>query len=129
MGFTNVFLASIIISDIINKKHNKYIKLFNPKRKNLSKTINIIPNALNSIEGYIKGYFIKNKSVKYDKENNKKIMIYKDNKVYKNCPHLGCKLLFNEQELTWDCPCHGSRFDLDGTCISGPSNKNIYDNQ
>ena len=56
-------------------------------------------------------------------------MIYKDNKkehkVKRNCPHLGCKLLFNEKELTWDCPCHGSRFELDGNCISSPANKNI----
>lgn len=36
-----------------------------------------------------------------------------------------CGLLFNEVELTWDCMCHGSRFDLDGKCIEGPSNFDI----
>ena len=45
--------------------------------------------------------------------------------VYTKCPHMGCRLIFNEIEKTWDCPCHASRFDIDGKCISGPSNKDI----
>ena len=38
---------------------------------------------------------------------------------------MGCRLIFNEVEKTWDCPCHASRFDIDGKCISGPSNRDI----
>ena len=44
--------------------------------------------------------------------------------VKRICPHMKCKLIFNEKELTWDCPCHGSRFTIDGKVINGPS---IYD--
>ena len=65
----------------------------------------------------------------YLKKDGKDVIIYDDGKekhiVYQHCPHLGCKLLFNEIEKTWDCPCHGSRFDLDGKCISAPANKDI----
>ena len=39
----------------------------------------------------------------------------------KRCPHLGCALKWNEQEHTWDCPCHGSRFEKDGTLIDNPA--------
>jgi len=35
-----------------------------------------------------------------------------------------CSLIFNSIEKTWDCPCHSSRFDIDGKCIKGPS---VYD--
>lgn len=41
------------------------------------------------------------------------------------CPHLGCRLVFNPEEKSWDCPCHGSRFDIDGKRLSGPATSDI----
>ena len=37
------------------------------------------------------------------------------------CPHLGCKLKWNPLEQSWDCPCHGSRFDEKGNLLDGPA--------
>lgn len=37
------------------------------------------------------------------------------------CTHLGCELIWNELERTWDCPCHGSRFNYKGESIETPS--------
>ncbi len=37
--------------------------------------------------------------------------------------HMGCVLRFNQAELSWDCPCHGSRFDIDGHVLQGPAIK------
>ena len=39
------------------------------------------------------------------------------------CTHLGCLVAFNDAELAWECPCHGSRFAIDGTVIQGPANQ------
>lgn len=40
----------------------------------------------------------------------------------KRCPHLGCALKWNKAEHSWDCPCHGSRFDEDGKVLDNPAN-------
>lgn len=99
-GLTNGFLSGNMIKDIILKNENKYIKLFNPHRENL----NNLSNAVKNIKGYTKGLV---------------------NGTNYKCPHLGCKLIYNKVEQTFDCPCHASRFDIEGKCISAPSNKNI----
>jgi len=37
------------------------------------------------------------------------------------CPHAGCVVKRNPSEQSWDCPCHGSRFDPDGNILTGPA--------
>lgn len=63
-------------------------------------------------------------------EQGKKIAVYKDNsgniiKMSPVCTHLSCIIGWNETEKTWDCPCHGSRFDASGHVINGPAKKNL----
>ena len=41
------------------------------------------------------------------------------------CPHLGCRLCWNPDEESWDCPCHGSRFSADGTLLDGPAQEEL----
>jgi Rieske Fe-S protein len=43
--------------------------------------------------------------------------------VSMRCTHLGCLVRFNGAESSWDCPCHGSRFDVDGAVLEGPAVK------
>ena len=120
-GLASSVLSGSIIRDIILKKENDYINLFDPKRINVDQIIGNITNIYKNMSGFIKSY-----SKKQDKVIEKNsIYLYKENKVLTKCPHLKCKLLLNEIEETWDCPCHGSRFDKNGKCISGPSNRDI----
>ncbi len=42
-------------------------------------------------------------------------------KITENCPHMGCRLEWNPDEESYDCPCHGSRFDREGHLIDGPA--------
>ncbi len=59
-----------------------------------------------------------------------KVGVYKDEtgKAYivsTRCTHLGCQLEWNPDELSWDCPCHGSRFDYKGNLINNPAMENL----
>jgi len=41
------------------------------------------------------------------------------------CKHLGCELSWNNLEKTWDCPCHGSRYDYKGKIIAEPTTEDL----
>ena len=45
--------------------------------------------------------------------------------VSPTCTHLGCRVAFNTAERSWDCPCHGSRFDVDGSVLEGPAVRDL----
>ena len=130
-GMTNSVLAAKIISDMILNKENEYSKIFNPNRFNLSNIIKLPFILASQTKSFIGPKLNKNKSwysskITFDKD----LAIYEDNNgkkhiIHNKCPHFGCSLIFNEKELTWDCPCHSSRFDIDGKCIKGPSNYDI----
>ena len=128
-GMTNGILAGKILGDLILKRKNAYQALFDPKRVNSSMVIQGVMDGYYSLEGYMKGLLSKSDKISYQKQDGKEVAIYKDeqgeHKVYTKCPHMGCRLIFNEVEKTWDCPCHASRFDIDGKCLSGPSNRGI----
>ena len=97
--------AKLLNNLILNKKEYLcYEKIFNPRKKiNVKKVLNSFINIYESLNGYLKGLI---------KSQDKNI-----------CPHLGCYLIYNKIEDTWDCPCHGSRFTKDGKVISGPAIK------
>ncbi len=135
-GMTNGVLSSLVIHDLINKSVNKYSYLVDPKRKNnLNIDIKYPLYLINNVYSFMNSKIIKNKNwysdrVRFTKIKGVDVGIYTDSKgeehiVLNKCPHLGCSLIFNEIEHTWDCPCHGSRFDLSGVSINGPSNYNI----
>ena len=59
-----------------------------------------------------------------------KVGVFKDSSgslhtVHPFCTHMGCALLFNQEEQTWDCPCHGSRYDIDGHVLNNPADKHL----
>ena len=59
-----------------------------------------------------------------------KLAVYRDEKGKSHafsavCPHLGCIVQWNGAEKTWDCPCHGSRFDKQGKVMNGPANTDL----
>lgn len=141
-GMTSSMVSAMIISDMILEKENDFSEIFSPKRFELSSSINNIANDLiTTAKNFIaqKIYIpssdiehIKNGEAGIVEYNGEKVGVYKDNEgkefiVSTKCAHLGCQLSWNADELTWDCPCHGSRFDYKGRLIGSPATKDIID--
>ena len=135
-GMTNAVLAGNILSDLILNKENKYQSLFLPYRPmNLKKVKSLIENTIYNTKSFILSKVQKyhnwyHKRVRIERRNGKTVGIYIDEKnkehvVSNICPHLKCSLFFNFVSKTWDCPCHGSKFDIDGNRVHGPSIYNI----
>lgn len=139
-GITTSNVAANILKDKILNKKNKYEDVFSATRLKPIKNAKELYYNLNQT---IQSEFINKLKIKPDeieqipintgkiiKVNGTNIGIYKDEKgnVYKvnpYCSHLKCLLTFNSQDKTWDCPCHGSRFDIYGNEFNGPANEDI----
>lgn len=94
-GMTSSLLSAMIVSDMILGRKNDYADIFNPSRSILKPQL--LLNGAEAVGNLLMP-------------------------VPKRCPHLGCALKWNKAEHTWDCPCHGSRFDKDGKLLDNPSN-------
>ena len=97
-GMTSSMVSAMILCDMVQGRSNPYTELFSPSRSILHPQlcINAFESAVNLLTP-----------------------------AKKRCPHLGCALKWNSVEHTWDCPCHGSRFDKDGKLIDNPSTGNL----
>ena len=141
-GMTSSMVSAMIISDMILENENDFSEIFSPKRFDLSLSINnltkdIGETAKNFIAQKIyipssKIEHIKNGHAGIVEYNGEKVGVYKNNEgkefiVSTKCSHLGCQLHWNADELTWDCPCHGSRFDYKGRLIGSPATKDLVE--
>lgn len=125
-GMSNGVLAAKILSDLVQCKENKFSSLFSPNRKSLINS-SCLKNLYDNAVTYFKP---KKSNIKYEKKEGIEYAVYIDSKgdkhrVISKCPHMGCKLIFNSFDKTWDCPCHGSRYNIDGKVIHGPSQYSI----
>ncbi|WP_415334660.1 FAD-dependent oxidoreductase [Clostridium perfringens] len=139
-GMTSSMVSAMIISDMILEKENDFSEIFSPRRFDLSLSINNIANDLiETAKNFIaQKVYIPSSEIEHIKNGHGGIIEYNGEKVgvYKNkegkeffvstkCTHLGCQLSWNADELTWDCPCHGSRFDYKGRLIGSPATKDL----
>lgn len=130
-GMTSSHVAAKIISDLILHGSNKWQDLYKPSRSLHSKSIlKLVSQNLNVAKdlftGKLKDLPTESSQGNIIEINGEKfgIYIHEDKKVYfvdTTCTHMGCELRWNSSEKSWDCPCHGSRFDYKGNVIDGPA--------
>lgn len=94
-GMTGAMLSAMLLSDMVCGRHNDFAEAFSPSRSILKPQL------------FINGF-----------ESAKNLLTPSK----KRCPHLGCALKWNPAEHSWDCACHGSRFDESGKTLDNPAN-------
>lgn len=136
-GFTFGTLAAMMIRDAIVGRKNPWSELFDPGRlpnrggiwnylsENIDYPYYMIKDRLTASEGDSL-LSVKPGQGKILKLDGERVAAYRDDdgqavKLSAACTHLGCNVAWNEAERSWDCPCHGSRFDVTGKVIAGPA--------
>ena len=138
-GMTHGTIAGLLLTDLIQGRENAWASLYDPSRKTLSAAARFAKETLNMAVQYAD--WVTAGDVKQDvaispgaggvvRRGLKKIAVYCDEAGVLHessavCPHLGGIVAWNHSEKTWDCPCHGSRFDKFGKVVNGPANTNL----
>lgn len=93
-GMTSSMAAALLLADLVQGKENPYAPVFSPSRSILHPQLFV--NTWEALSSLLKP-------------------------KRPRCPHMGCALQWNSAEQTWECPCHGSRFDAQGRLIDNPA--------
>ena len=140
-GMTCGTISAILLSDILVKGKSEYQELFDPNRlKPIAGFTNFVKEQADVVGKMIGGWISseKIKEVSEIAHGEAKVVKYEDHKIalYKDetgklhavnpvCPHAKCIVEWNTAEKSWDCPCHGSRFNADGILLTGPASHDL----
>jgi Rieske Fe-S protein len=137
MGMTHGTIAGMLLTDLIQGRDHPWRDLYDPSRKIVGAARRFAKENLD-VAAQFAGYVMPGGSpeeIPWDsgaviQRGLSKVAAYRDEKgelheVSAVCPHLGCIVQWNGSEKTWDCPCHGSRFDKTGKVLNGPANRDL----
>ena len=138
-GMTHGTIAGILLTDLIVGRQNPWVSLYDPARISLRAAERFLTENANVAWQYAawvtggdvatvneiapgQGAVVRRGLTKVAAYRDEGGVIHECSAV---CPHLGCIVEWNHNESTWDCPCHGSRFDKQGHLVCGPANSDL----
>ncbi|MGE5425230.1 MAG: FAD-dependent oxidoreductase [Syntrophothermus sp.] len=138
-GMTHCTIAGMLIRDLIMGRENPWEKIYNPSRFSIKETGMFFQLLKDDLRAVLKKWFYKdNREISsispgeaaIIKIEGEKCGVYRDEEnhlhiVSTSCTHMRCMIMWNNDEKSWDCPCHGSRFTYDGKVITGPANSDL----
>jgi nitrite reductase/ring-hydroxylating ferredoxin subunit len=136
-GFTHSTIASKLLTSLIQGQPHELEEVFSPRRIAIKALHDYFTENANTAMQYA-DWILPTHSLE-TLENNEgcviqegihKVAIYRDetgmlHRLSAICPHMKGLVKWNTLEKTWDCPCHGSRFDKDGRCLHGPASEGL----
>jgi len=135
-GMTGGTLAGMLLADLLQGRDNPWESLYDPSRKDLRASASkLVHETLDVAKALVGGQFRTDVAGPEQLEAGQAgiyrgkeglCAAYRDDSgtvhaVKARCTHLGCTVRFNDAEKSWDCPCHGSRFGIDGAVLHGPA--------
>jgi glycine/D-amino acid oxidase-like deaminating enzyme/nitrite reductase/ring-hydroxylating ferredoxin subunit len=134
-GMTHGTIAGLLLSDLVQGRPNAWSTLYEPSRKTISALNNFVRENMNTAAQYVDwvtpGDVKEESAIPPDcgaviRRGITKVAVYRDqagqlHQLSAVCSHLEGIVTWNDSEKTWDCPCHGSRFDRFGKVIAGPA--------
>ena len=137
-GLTHGALAGLILSDLVLGRANPWSALYDPSRVKPRSLGDLVRENLNTAAQYADWVTpgdgatdaIPAGGGAVVRRGLHKIAVHRDeggalHAMSATCPHLGGIVAWNSTEKTWDCPCHGSRFDATGRVLCGPSRRDL----
>lgn len=138
-GMTSATIAGILFTDLIEGRSNSWEGLYDPSRKSLRTARAYAGEAVRTAAQYadwVRPGDVKSvDDIPLDSgavlnEGLTPVAVYREpdgtvHRLSAVCVHLGCIVAWNAAERSWDCPCHGSRYDRYGAVISGPANSDL----
>src|SRR4030095_3579848 len=135
MGMTHGTIAGMLLTDLIAGRTNPWARIYDPSRKPARTIGEYMKEKVNMAVQYadwITGGDVDSvENIPPDgggilRDGLQKLAVYRDthgsiHQMSAGCTHLGCIVNWNSAEKTWDCPCHGSRFDKIGKVLNGPA--------
>ncbi|WP_433336546.1 FAD-dependent oxidoreductase [Spirillospora sp. CA-294931] len=139
-GMTNGTVAGLLLADLIKGEENPWAPLYDPGRLSVRQSApGLVRLGARTGLHYVADYArtlvpgdriaaLGRGEATVTHVGRRPVAAYRDDQgglsaVSAVCTHLGCLVAFNDAERTWDCPCHGSRFGLDGTVRHGPATR------
>ncbi|HUH60843.1 MAG TPA: FAD-dependent oxidoreductase [Candidimonas sp.] len=137
-GISNGTMAGCLLADLILERDNPAADLFDATRINpVQGGVEFMKENLLTAQHFVGDRFLTNRPKEFNvpageavigKRNGESVAVYRDesgmlHQVSAVCTHMGCVVGWNATDRTWDCPCHGSRFDVDGAVVHGPATK------
>jgi glycine/D-amino acid oxidase-like deaminating enzyme/nitrite reductase/ring-hydroxylating ferredoxin subunit len=134
-GISHATIGAMLVSDLILGRQNRWLPVYDPGRKPLRKALHFVREQANIAAQYadwVSSGEIPDIAMIAPGEGAlvriglRKLAVYRDEEGAlfchsATCPHLGCIVHWNTSERSWDCPCHGSRFDAYGGVLHGPA--------
>jgi glycine/D-amino acid oxidase-like deaminating enzyme/nitrite reductase/ring-hydroxylating ferredoxin subunit len=136
-GFTHSAIASKLITGLIKGEHQQLSEIYDPNRFTIKAMKDYVSENANTLQQYA-DWILPHDSIEtlsldegcIVNHGLQKIAVYKDDqgglhRMSAVCPHMGGLVKWNSVEKTWDCPCHGSRFNRFGGSLHSPATVNL----